>query len=135
MPVGTSFHKTVVKIENADDVLTTVQSINGADVATAIAEHDASRAGREDMEYDVGQQSHSVNIGGVLVPADDALYDGIRGMDDRDIEVFLQGEGAGNIKLAAKCFVTGYTRNGALGADWTYSAVLRISGAVTRSTV
>ena len=132
---GVASKNAVVKIDNASGTLTEVANINAADIATAIAELDVSQMGQDDMEYVPGQRSHTVTSGGPWTAADDALFSGILGMGDRDIEVFPEGESSGDVKKAAKCFVTAYSTSSSLGSAVTYSVTIRISGAVTRSTV
>ena len=132
---GITSHDAVVKIDNSSGTLTTVANINAADIATAIAELDVSQAGNDDMEYEPGQRSHTVTTGGPWTAADDALFSGILGSRDIDIEVFPEGDASGRVKKAAKCFVTAYSTSASLGSAVTYSVTIRISGAVTRSTV
>ena len=132
---GIPSKNTVVKIDNAANTLTTVANINGADLASAVAELDVSSMGEDDMEYIPGQRSHTFSGGGPWTAADDALFNGILGTSDRDIEVFPDGDASGKIKYAAKAFVTAYSRSTSLGSPGTYSVTMRISGAVTRSTV
>ena len=132
---GITSHNLVVKVDNAAGVLTAVSQRAAAEIARAVAEIDVSSAGEDDMEYEPGQGSSTASWSGPWNAADDALFDGILGQRDKDVEVFPNGEDAGEVKKAAKGFVSAYTSSLTLGSAGQYSISFRVSGAVTRTTV
>ena len=132
---GITSHNLVVKVDNAAGVLTAVSERAAAEIATAVAEIDVSSAGEDDMEYEPGQRSTTGTWSGPWTTTDDALFDGILGQRDKDVEVFPNGEVAGEVKKAAKGFVSAYTSSLTLGSAGQYSISFRVSGAVTRTTV
>jgi hypothetical protein len=134
MPAGKHGTKAVIKIGNSTNAITDVTSyFEKADTERSVDASEVTTLGMTAKAFIAGLKDGKGSFDGVYSAAAHTFFTGILGLDDRTIEVYPEGVGAGLVKEAGLCLVTSYKRSADLGGPTKFTVEVQFSGVVTDS--
>ena len=136
--MGTAVHgkKTVVKVDNASNVLTDISNQcknldfnEDVDLAESTAFQDT------DKTFVVGFKDNKFTLQGNWSSTLDAHLGTVLGQDATlSFELGPEGSASGKVKYTGEAYLVKFQKTGSIGAVNSFSAEFQVSGAVTRGT-
>ena len=129
-------YNAVLKLDGSADTLVDISTyLDTAKMNRQVDMHDTSTFGDGNKDSIPGLRGGVIPLTGKFDPTADALFDAdVAKTTSRSFEYGPQGSTGGNVKYTGECWVEGYDVDTPVSGEGKFTASLRITGAVTRTT-
>ena len=126
----------VLKLDGSADTLVDISTyLDSAKMNRNVAMLDVSTLGDQNQDFIPGLKGGVFPLTGKFDATADALFDAdLAKTTSRSFEYGPKGSTSGLVKYTGECWVEGYDVDTAVGSEGKFTASLRITGAVTRTT-
>lgn len=129
-------YKVVLKLDGSADTLVDISAyLDTAKMSRTVDQLDVSTFGDQNRDFIPGLRGGAIPLTGKYDPTADALFDSdLAKTTSRTFEYGPQGSTAGLVKYTGECWVESYEVDTAVAGEGKFTAGLRLTGAVTRTT-